>query len=129
MPLRDHFHTNSTLLKWEALHGIWPAIIVARLNTILPDEYFAQPRIRLGTTMEIDIGALELESSDQTPGSVNGADGEALAAWAPPAPTILLDADLPDPDEYEVTISTQHEIRLVAPTELSSPPNHYRPHN
>lgn len=45
MPLRDHFHTNSTVLKWEALHGFWPAAIVARLNSVLPKEYIAQPRV------------------------------------------------------------------------------------
>lgn len=56
MPLRDHFHTTSTVLQWEALHGFWPAAIVARLNSILPKEYIAQPRVRLGTTMEIDVG-------------------------------------------------------------------------
>ena len=47
MPLRDHFQTTSTLLNWEALHGFWPSTIVARLNSILPKEYVAQPRIYL----------------------------------------------------------------------------------
>ena len=68
MPLRDHFHTHSTVLKWEALHSFWPAAIVARLNSILPKEYIAQPRVRLGTMMEIDVGALERESGDLPPG-------------------------------------------------------------
>ena len=49
MPLRDHFHTTSTILNWEALHGFWPAAIVARLNSILPKEYIAQPRVHLGS--------------------------------------------------------------------------------
>ena len=129
MPLRDHFHTNSTLLKWEALHGIWPAIIVRRLNAILPEEYFAQPRIRLGTAMEIDVGAVERESSDFSPGRANGEGGVALAAWTPLAPTILLDAELPEPNEYEVNIYTQEEFRLVAAIELVSPSNKDRPEN
>ena len=103
MPLRDHFRTTSTFLNWKALYGIWPATIVASLNTILPEEYFAQPRIRLGTTMEIDVGALERESSDQTRG--------------------------PEPDEYEVNIYTQNEFRLVAAIELVIPSNKDRPEN
>ena len=129
MPLRDHFHTTSTLLNWEALHGFWPATIVARLNAIMPDEYFAQPRIRLGTSMKIDVGALERESGDQTPTPRNGTGGVALAAWAPPAPTVLLDAELPEPDEYEVNIYTKDEYRLVAAIELVSPSNKDRPEN
>jgi hypothetical protein len=55
MPLRDHFHTNSAVLNWDALHGFWPAAIVARLNAILPKEYIAQPRVRLGTMMETEL--------------------------------------------------------------------------
>jgi hypothetical protein len=129
MPLRDHFHTNSTVLKWEALHGFWPAAIVARLNSILPNEYIAQPRVRLGTTMEIDVGALERESRDLSHGRVNGNGGVAITAWAPAAPTILLDAELPEPDEYEVNIYSQDEFRLVAAIELISPSNKDRSEN
>jgi hypothetical protein len=103
MPLRDHFHTNSTIRKWEALHGFWPAAIVARLNSILPKEYIAQPRVRLGTMMEIDVGALERESGDLPPGG--------------------------EPDEYEVNIYSQDEFRLVAAIELISPSNKDRPEN
>jgi hypothetical protein len=128
MPLRDHFHTNSTVLKWEALHGFWPAAIVARLNSILPSEYIAQPCVRLGTTMEIDVGALERESGDLPPVSVDGG-GVAVTAWAPAAPAILLDTEIPEPDEYEVNIYSQDEFRLVAAIELVSPSNKDRSEN
>lgn len=121
MPLRDHFHTNSTVLKWEALHGFWPAAIVARLNTILPKEYIAQPRVRLGTAMEIDVGALERESGEFPPSGVGEGGGVAVTEWV--APTILLDAELPEPDEYEVNVYSQDEFRLVAAIELVSPSN------
>lgn len=129
MPLRDHFHTNSTVLKWEALHGFWPAAIVASLNSILPKEYIAQPRVRLGTTMEIDVGALERESSDVISGRVDGESGVAVSAWVPAAPTILLDAEFPEPDEYEVNVYSQNEFRLVAAIELVSPSNKDRSEN
>lgn len=126
MPLRDHFHTTSTLLNWEALHGGWPMMIVQRLNSLLPKEYVAQPRVYLGTRMEIDIGALEREASDLSPGRVGGV---AVAAWAPAAPAILLDTEFPEPDEYEVNIYRQDEFRLVATVELVSPENKDRPEN
>ncbi|HUY35597.1 MAG TPA: hypothetical protein VMV69_22830 [Pirellulales bacterium] len=128
MPLRDHFHTNSTVLHWEALHGFWPSAIVARLNSILPKEYIAQPRVRLGTMMEIDIGALEREARDLPPGRVDGG-GVSVAAWAPAAPAILLDTEFPEPDEYEVNIYSQDEFRLVAAVELVSPSNEDRSEN
>ena len=129
MPLRDHFHTTSTLLNWEALHGGWPMMIVQRLNSILPKEYIAQPRVRLGTMMEIDIGALEREASDLTPGREGGASGVAVATWAPAAPAILLDTEFPEPDEYEVNVYAQDEFRLVAAIELVSPSNKDRAEN
>lgn len=129
MPLRDHFHTNSTVLSWEALHGFWPSAIVARLNSILPKEYIAQPRIRLGNMMEIDIGAIERESSDLPASRVEAGGGVSVAAWAPAAPAILLDTELPEPDEYAVNIYSQDEFRLVAAIELVSPSNKDRPEN
>ncbi|HET6879701.1 MAG TPA: hypothetical protein VFI31_06090 [Pirellulales bacterium] len=129
MPLRDHFHTKSTVLKWEALHGFWPAAIVARLNSILPKEYIAQPRVRLGTTMEIDVGALERESGNLSPGNGYGEGGVAVTAWTPAAPAVLLDAELPEPDEYEVNVYSEDEFRLVAAIELLSPSNKDRPEN
>ena len=58
MPLRDHFHTTSTILHWERLHAFWPSAIVARLNAILPDEFIASPHIHLGNIIELDIAAL-----------------------------------------------------------------------
>lgn len=45
MSLRDHFRTISTLLNWEALHGTWPMMITKRLNSLLPKEFVAQPRL------------------------------------------------------------------------------------
>ncbi|HEV3021966.1 MAG TPA: hypothetical protein VGX76_05845 [Pirellulales bacterium] len=129
MPLRDHFHMNSTVLNWEALHGFWPAAIVTRLNSILPKDYIAQPRVRLGRMMEIDVGALERESSGPCPGRVDAEGGVAVAAWVPAAPAILLDTEFPDPDEYEVNVYSQDEFRLVAAVELVSPSNKDRSEN
>lgn len=129
MPLRDHFHTNSTLLNWERLHAFWPSTIVARLNTILPEEYIASPHLRMGTMMELDVAAQERESSELSPGVVQGEGGVAVATWAPAEPAVLLDTELPEPSEYEVNIYTQDEFRLVAAIELVSPSNKDRAEN
>jgi hypothetical protein len=56
MPLRDRFHTNSTILNWEGLHVFWPSTIVARLNRTLPvwlSENFLIP-LELDATCEND---------------------------------------------------------------------------
>ena len=54
--------------------------------------------------------------------------GVALAAWAPPQPTLTLEAELPDQDEYEVRVyDARHGRRLVAAIEIVSPSNKDRP--
>ena len=128
MPLRDHFHTNSTLLKWERLHSTWPVIMTQQLNALLPDEYFASPGIHLGTAMELDVAAYERESGGWQPGPDAGG-GVAVATWAPAKPAVLLETEFPEPSEYEVRIYTQDEYRLVAAIELVSPSNKDRPEN
>ncbi|WP_020475953.1 DUF4058 family protein [Zavarzinella formosa] len=128
MPLRDHFHATSTLLNWEALHGGWPAMIVRRLNSILPEEYVAQPRLHFGTMAGHRSGKFEEARSDR-PILVDGDKSVAVVPWTPSAPTILLDTEFPEPSEYEVNIYTQDEFRLVAAIELVSPSNKDRPEN
>ena len=129
MPLRDHFHTSSTYLKWEALHGGWPMIIAQRLNSIMPEEYIAQPGVRLGDSMEIDVATFERESGSGSLSSLDGKGGLTVASWAPARPNILLETEFPESDEYEVQIYTRDEFRLVAAIELVSPSNKDRPEN
>ena len=52
-----------------------------------------------------------------------------MATWAPPEPAVLLEAEIPEPSEYEVNIYTEDEFRLVAAIELVSPSNKDRPEN
>lgn len=129
MPLRDHFHDKSTLFNWEALHGGWPMMISQKLNSLLPREYVALPHVRMGTIMEVDIGALERQSSNFNTGVAPGEGSGAAATWAPAAPAILLDTEIPEPSEYEVNVYLQGEFRLVATIELVSPSNKDRPEN
>jgi hypothetical protein len=108
---------------------MWPAIIVQRLYPLLPDNYTAEPRVHLGSYYEIDVCAYEEDEPKQHRLILEeGAGGAATAMWAPPQPTLVLDADLPEQYEYEVLVYDQSRGRqLVAAVELVSPANKDRP--
>jgi hypothetical protein len=128
MPLRDHFRPPLDAKRsWDELHGMWPAVIVQYLFARLPSGYVAAPGVHLSTAFEIDIATFETD--DSPPFShANGEGGVATATWAPPAPTLTLEADLPDQDEYEVRVYDETRGRhLVAAIEIVSPSNKDRP--
>jgi hypothetical protein len=134
MPLRDHFHPPlKNQSKWEAIHGQWPAVIVQHLNRILPDQFVAEPRVHLGAQAEIDIATFEaddigtgIESYD--PRKETAAGGLATAVWAPLMPSLAVETELPDCDEYAVRVyDIEEERRLVASIEIVSPANKDRP--
>jgi hypothetical protein len=129
MPLRDHFRPPvEDKHSWDELHGMWPAVIVQHLFPILPKGYVAAPRVHLGTALEIDVSAYEHAepAEDEKAGGESG--GVAVAAWAPPRPTLTLEAELPEQDEYEVRVyDARHGRRLVAAIEIVSPANKDRP--
>src|SRR5581483_211335 len=94
--------------SWEELHGGWPAMIVQRLHGVLPDGFAAAPSIGSDTPIAV-----------ATP---------TVSAWAPPAPTLTLETDLPEQDEYEVRVyDARRSRRLVAAIEIVSPSNKDRP--
>jgi hypothetical protein len=128
MPLRDHFRSPlDDVHSWDELHGMWPATIVRNLNRILPEPYFAAPGVHLGTLYEIDVGAYREHSPDAR-ASESGNGGVAVAAYAPPKPTLTLEPKLPSQDVYEVRIyDSRRNRRLVAAVELVSPSNKDRP--
>ena len=129
MPLRDHFRPPvESQHSWDELHGGWPAVIVQQLFRILPEGYVAAPGVHLGTAFEIDVSAHEEVDpvDDEKASAENG--GVAVAAWAPPKPTLTLEAELPDQDQYEVRVyDARHGRRLVAAIEIISPSNKDRP--
>ena len=129
MPLRDHFRPPvENKHSWDELHGMWPAVIVQQLFPILPEGYVAAPRVHLGTAFEIDVSTYQRDepASQEKPG--DGNSGIAVATWAPPKPTLTLETELPDQDEYEVRVyDARHGRRLVAAIEIISPPNKDRP--
>lgn len=106
---------------------MWPAMIVRALAEVLPEPYFAAPGVHLGTLYEIDVGAFG-DAASEPPGATGVQGGIALAAYAPPKPTITVEPRLPKQDVYEVRIyDGRRKRRLVAAIELVSPSNKDRP--
>src|SRR5258707_7884928 len=102
---------------------MWPAVIVQKLFSQLPEGFVAAPGVHLGAAFEIDVSAYEQDES--VVASLPGYGGVAVA---PPPPTLTLETELPDQDEYEVRIyDERHGRRLVAAIELVSPANKDRP--
>jgi uncharacterized protein DUF4058 len=77
--------------------------------------------------VEVDVAALDREGSDVRHGQP--AEGGAVSTvWAPAAPTLAVETELADVDEYEVRVyDVQHGRRLVAAVEIINPANKDRP--
>jgi hypothetical protein len=129
MPLRDHFSPPvSQRASWEGFHGQWPAMIVQRLNPVLPAGYAAEPRVHLGPFFEIDVSAFEHNQTPTAPPAAGDRGGLATASWNAARPLLDIEADWPDQYEYEVLVFDQErDRRLVAAVELVSPANKDRP--
>ena len=130
MPLRDHF--RPPIIKyssWEGFHGGWPMAIVQQLLPQLPEEYVAEPRVHLGSYYEIDVCAFETDEPRPPRFMAEGEyGGVATATWAPPEPTLVVEADPTEQYEYEVLVfDTSRARQLVAAVELVSPANKDRP--
>ena len=132
MPLRDHFHSPvDDKHRWDSLHGQWPAMIVLELQSQLSEEFVALPTVHLGGSVEIDIGTFE----DVGPGvgchsdwHSNGDGNTTTAAWTRTKPTLRVETDRPEADEYEVRIyDSKRQSKLVAAIEIVSPSNKDRP--
>ena len=125
MPLRDHFRPPfRTQLSWEEFHGGWPMVIVQQLRKRLRPGYVAGPKAHSGP--HIDHAVATFEDSDVPFGVESG--GTATAVWAPAQPSVAVETELTDFDEYEVRIYDATRGRtLVAAIELVSPANKDRP--
>jgi hypothetical protein len=129
MPLRDHFRPPlDNVHSWEGFHGGWPMVIVQHLRKQLPPGYLAEPRVHLGSQIEVDITAFE-RTTPPPSATLSGSDGGvAVATWAPPRPNIDVETALPDFDEYAVQVyDVRRGRRLVAAVEIVSPANKDRP--
>ncbi|MDX1945382.1 MAG: DUF4058 family protein [Pirellulaceae bacterium] len=130
MPLRDHFRPPvSRRASWEGFHAGWPATIVLRALSQLPEQFSAEPRVYWGIKFDPLVNAYE--SDDPRPNAdqnMGNSGGLATAVWSPPEPTIAVDADPTEQYAYEVLVYDQSRGRvLVAAVELVSPGNKDRP--
>jgi hypothetical protein len=102
-------------------------MIVRELIQVLPEPYFAEPGVHLGTLYEIDVGTYR-DPVQQSYASNVGEGGVAVATYSPPKPTLTLEPQLPNQDVYEVRIyDSRRNRRLVAAIEIVSPSNKDRP--
>ena len=129
MPLRDHFRPPvSKKSSWEGFHAMWPTCIVQQLRKQLPTGFVAEPRVHLGTLMEIDLGALESSDAPRAGASSGNGNVGTTAAWTATLPAVSVETEPPDEYEYEVRIfDVELERRLVAAIEFVSPANKDRP--
>lgn len=130
MPLRDHFRPPvSNRSSWEGFHAMWPGELVRHLRTRLPEGFIAEPRVRLGTFMEIDVGALGDDDVPRRSASRESGNGHEYAtAWSGDRPVVAVETEPPEEYEYEVRVfDLNRERRLVAAIELVSPANKDRP--
>ncbi len=130
MPLRDHFRSPlDDFTAWEGFHGGWPMVIVQHLGRKLPAQYVAAPRVHTGAEFEIDVATYDTEDdAGLAHDDGNGNGGVATAVWAPAKPTLTVESDLANLDEYSVRVyDTRRGRRLVAAVEIVSPANKDRP--
>jgi hypothetical protein len=123
MPLRDHFRSpvNDTH-SWDEVHGQWPGEIVRHLTTILPAGFRAAPRVHLGSAFEVDVCTYDLDSRAPEANAGSGDGGTATITAL--SPTLTVEANLSEQDEYEVRIYDGERGRqLVAAIEIVSPSN------
>ena len=122
MPLLDHFRPPLFPERhWESFHAVWATSIMGHLNrVVLPEGYFAEAQVHVGSRVEIDVATFD-KNSGTLPGDSGGV---AVQTWAPPtlvAPAIF-------PDEIEVQVyETVGGNTLVGAIELISPGNKDRP--
>jgi hypothetical protein len=126
MPLRDHLRPPVTIVRsWDSFHGGWPMMIVQQLFEILPSGYVSAPNVHFGKDFEVDVSTFERDEVSAS--SARGGDS-GVATMTYPAPTLTLEADLSDQDEFEVQIyDTEQGQQLVAAIEIVSPSNKDRP--
>ena len=127
MPLRDHFRPPvDDESSWDEVHGGWPMVMVQQLLRILPLPFVAKPGVHLGSEFEVDICTFERVGGQRA--SRPAGELSTAGQWPDMQPTLTLETELADPDEYEVRIyDARRKRRLVAAVELVSPSNKNRP--
>ena len=59
MPLLDHFHPPLAGRRhWESFHAMWASSISDALNSVLPEDFFAEVQVHNKSRIEADITTL-----------------------------------------------------------------------
>ena len=129
MPFRDHFRPPvSRQVSWEEIHGQWPARIVMHLREVLPKGFVSGPKVHSGSQIEIDIATYERDDAPSGFSASGDDGGVATVTWIVAEPSVAVETEIPDYDEYEVRIyDATRDRTLVAAIELVSPANKGRP--
>jgi hypothetical protein len=125
MPLLDPFHPPLRgPHRWEGFHHAWATNIAQHLNReVLPSDFFAEPEISAGPTLEIDVANVELTNGRDASDKATG-----TAVWAPPRPLLAFPVDLARLNVCEVRVYEElGGAVLRAAIELVSPANKDRP--
>ncbi len=125
MPLLDHFRPPVRgPHRWEGFHHAWATNIAQHLNReVLPPDFFAEPEISLGPTLEIDVANFEEGAGREAAGTATG-----TTVWAPAKPLLTFPVDFARLDVCEVRVYEElGGPQLRAAIELISPANKDRP--
>src|SRR5438132_9009778 len=103
MPLLDHLRPPlSQRRHWDSFHGAWAEAMASILNqSLLPERFVAEARVKLGGQIEIDVGTFA--ENGAAPSSESG----GVALWAPPMPLATAPVDFQDTDLFEVQVLTE----------------------
>src|SRR5262249_35430772 len=103
MPLLDHFRPPlSQQRHWDSFHGAWAEAIAGNLNqTLLPERFVAEARVKLGGKVKIDIAKIA------ETGTATYAGSGGVAVWAPSKPIATAPLAFQTPDLFEVQIVTE----------------------
>ncbi|MCI0684403.1 MAG: DUF4058 family protein [Gemmataceae bacterium] len=126
MPLLDHFHPPLNRERhWEGFHSLWTSELVRQLNrSVLPSDYVAEPTIKIGVEVEVDVATLE----EGKRSSVDSNGGVMTEVYAPPKPALSFPVDFAGLQTFEIKVQKEEGgLRLVAAIELVSPGNKDRP--
>jgi Protein of unknown function (DUF4058) len=126
MPLLDHFHPPLNRERhWEGFHSQWASEIVRQLNgAVLPADFIAEPTIKMGVEIEVDIATLQQGQR----ASVGNNGGVLTEVYAPPQPALSFPVDFAGLETFEIKVQREEGgLRLVAAIELVSPGNKDRP--
>src|SRR5438874_2645537 len=105
MPLLDHFRPPlSQRRHWDSFQGAWAEAIAVTLNqSLLPERFVAEARVKLGGQVEVDVGTF----AESAP--IPGSEAHGVAVWAPPVPTATGLLEFQDPDVFEVQVLSEQE--------------------